>query len=193
MRQLVNGAEVTVADFSYTSLMQAPESIEILAQVIERSQSLLTLLLSGNGVTDAGATAILSALRSNKTVVHVDLSYNKLSAAVVEDIMFLLDHNESIERIYLQGNLPEGEGELITPAKEARVWARLSKNHMPDNGTCCSSSLHRMPVLTHLFDRQNQQRLPSRTRARPAPPSTQTPSASRNSFSTPPTFRSSST
>jgi Leucine-rich repeat (LRR) protein len=134
LRILASGSEVPEVDLSHSKLMQASESLEILATIIATTRSIHTLLLSGNAITDAAIIPVLLALQRNNSVSHLDLSYNKLSGATVDEILLLLETNTTLERIYVQGNLPDGAQLVITPNKEASIWNKLSRNHVPDVG-----------------------------------------------------------
>merc|ERR1711957_691191 len=66
-------------DWSGTGLDS--DDAKVVAHVVAVSGSLMTLLLNGNKIGDAGAVAIADALRVNGSLDTLDLSNNKLGDA----------------------------------------------------------------------------------------------------------------
>merc|ERR1711957_977493 len=95
-------------DWSGTGLDS--DDAKVVAHVVAVSGSLMTLLLNGNKIGDAGAVAIADALRVNGSLDTLDLSNNKLGDAGAVAIADALRVNGSLDTLYLSNTQARRRG-----------------------------------------------------------------------------------
>eukprot|EP00211_Chloroparvula_japonica_P000922 CAMPEP_0119140002 /NCGR_PEP_ID=MMETSP1310-20130426/28493_1 /TAXON_ID=464262 /ORGANISM="Genus nov. species nov., Strain RCC2339" /LENGTH=999 /DNA_ID=CAMNT_0007131329 /DNA_START=99 /DNA_END=3098 /DNA_ORIENTATION=+ len=126
-------------DLSHNRLTD--DSVFALADLIreQKFKNLSKVDLSGNIVSDKGASAFIGALAEvGANFVDLDLANNKLTDAVIPDVLRLLENNSNVKNLNLQGNdigdegataLAEGLRENLNVAK-----VDLSSNQLSSAG-----------------------------------------------------------
>jgi len=71
------------------------------------------LSLQNNGIGDVGANALANALLDNERLIYVDLSWNRITNRGAHDILKVLDVNDTLETLILEGNEEIDRGILV--------------------------------------------------------------------------------
>ncbi|CAH3167465.1 unnamed protein product [Pocillopora meandrina] len=75
-----------------------------IAEAIKVNKTLTNLYLCGKGISDAGATCIAEAMKVNKTLTILDLSWNRISDAGATCIAEAIKVNKTLTNLYLCRN-----------------------------------------------------------------------------------------
>lgn len=112
---------------SFLSLRNISDNeASVLAHALKTNDSLIQLNLSSNTIGDEGTSSLATALTDNKTLRWLDLSSNNISCSGAEALASMRSSNDTIAYINLKHNPIHDEGQ--------KVLANMALSHLSD---CC--------------------------------------------------------
>jgi Ran GTPase-activating protein (RanGAP) involved in mRNA processing and transport len=104
------------------------EEVKAIATALEKNQSLTSLDLQYNQITAEGAKAIAIALKKNQSLTSLNLECNKITAEGAKAIATALEKNQSLTSLSLGGNeiTDEGAKAIATALKKNQSLSSLS-------------------------------------------------------------------
>ncbi|CAH3150376.1 unnamed protein product, partial [Pocillopora meandrina] len=123
-----------------------------LSQSFGTGLNLTNLNLSGNGISDAGATCIAEAMKVNKTLTNLNLSGNDAGAICIAEALKV---DKTLTNLYLSGNGISAAGATCI-AEAMKVNKTLTNLNLSGNGisdagaTCIAEAMKVNKTLTNL-------------------------------------------
>ena len=134
---------LVVLDLEYSNIGE--DAAFKLAEGIQCNNVLEQLWLRGNVLCDKGAGPILNSLQSVKTLLMLDISFNKISSKSSDGIVAVIKSNNSLEQLWLDGNCLQTAGVVkIADALESHCKLRLlslSQNSITEDAGGVISSI----------------------------------------------------
>nr|XP_058946250.1 nucleotide-binding oligomerization domain-containing protein 2-like [Pocillopora verrucosa]XP_058946251.1 nucleotide-binding oligomerization domain-containing protein 2-like [Pocillopora verrucosa] len=127
-----------------------------LAKSFGTGLNLTNLILSYNGIRDAGATCIAEAIKVNKTLTNLNLSYNGISDAGATCIAEAIKVNKTLTNLNLSGNRISAVGATCI-AEAMKVNKTLANLNLSVNGisdadaTCIAEAIKVNKTLINLI------------------------------------------
>eukprot|EP01041_Mallomonas_annulata_P009325 gene9325-19354_t len=114
-----------------------PESAIFIASNLLSKNNLHTLILKNNKLSSLGILHMrnILVLQENKSLTHLDISFNKIGTEGSQHIADLLQHNHSLQYLILEGNEIQDEGiSLISNS----LYKNTSLKHLNLSSNSCS-------------------------------------------------------
>ena len=88
----------------WNEIGKSVQSLEILCSALAENVSIVSLDLKNNCITEAGAGALSSLIRTNNTLERIDLSWNEIKTEGAKTLIPALERNNSITEFEISGN-----------------------------------------------------------------------------------------
>ncbi|CDW82527.1 UNKNOWN [Stylonychia lemnae] len=122
----------SIRSLSMAYCLLRDDGLTAICDGLERNQSIQTLILNNNQITDASIKNLSKRIKSSKLYLKVlDLSYNYITNKSGVGLMESLARNDSIQTLIINNNslADESAQELIQTLKKNKNIRKLSLNH----------------------------------------------------------------
>ena len=93
--------EETIIDLAETEIYEA--GLEVVCAALPCCTQIQQLALHGCAINDTGLANLIESMKESPTLVHVDLSNNQVTDAVIDKVAGLLRENQNLSKLILTG------------------------------------------------------------------------------------------